>query len=194
VHHLTGPENGGQHHVFCDVLDGEGKRIMGANLIATKGDLAPFLVKIDKPPHEAGTNFPLFKHDTATVAVHRPDAAPLPSDRVINLHTRHPDEEPGTTLYHHSFYVVFQETAGVLVQVTTLEETLRSEGEPLVMPLNPEAPLYRFARDHDLGERLTREYVVDHGGQRYEAQIYERGLVYAPLGQPDKIQVIPLEP
>jgi hypothetical protein len=34
----------------------------------------------------------------------------LPSDRVENLHTGHPDEAPGNTLFHHSFLVVFQRT------------------------------------------------------------------------------------
>jgi hypothetical protein len=38
----------------------------------------------------------------------------LPSDKVVNLHSGHPDEPGppawGNTLFHHSFYVVFQRT------------------------------------------------------------------------------------
>ena len=191
VHHLTGPENGGKHNIYCDALDEDGLRIQGSHLIATKGDLPSFLVKIDKPPQEPGTNFPMFKHDVATVAVHRPDETPLPSEKVINLHTGHPDEEPGNTLFHHSFFVVFQKTSGAAPPpVQTLEKTLWAEGEPLLIPLDRDSELFQFAQTHSLGERLTRLYLVEHGGQTFAAQIFEGGLVFAPLGQWDKIKVI----
>lgn len=190
VHHLTGAEGMGNHNVFADILDENGVRINGAHLIATNNDLPSFLVRIDKPPNEPGTNFPMFKNDTYRVAVHRPDDAPLPSDRVLNLHTRHPDEDPGATLFHHSFLVVFWKTGGVAPPVTTLEEILWDEGQPLIMPLDREAALYKFAQANNLGERLTREYVVEFEGRRYLAQIFEQGLVYAPVGQPDQTKIL----
>lgn len=189
VHHLTGPENMGNHNVFCDILDEEGHRIQGAHLLATNNNLPSSLIKIDKPPHEPGTNFPVFKNDTYTVAVHGPDHAPLPSERVINLHTRHPDEESGNTLFHHSFFVVFQKTGGAPI-VTTLEDTLWSDGESLIIPLDRDAGLFKFAQQNNLGARLTREYVVEFAGTRFVAQIFEEGLVYAPVGQWDEIKIL----
>ena len=189
VHHLTGAENVGRHHVFVDVLDEAGQRINGSQLLGTKGNLPPFLVRIDKPANEPGTNFPMFKNDVATVAVHWPAEAPLPSDKVVNLHTGHPDEEPGTTLFHHSFYMVFQKATAPPI-VRSLEEVLWEEGEQLVMPLDPEAELFKFARQQGLGERLTREYVIEHEGKSYVAQIYQGGLVYVPTDHSEEIKVL----
>ena len=40
--------------------------------------------------------------------VYAVEALGLPSDRVENMHTSHPDEPPGNTLFHHSFLVVYQ--------------------------------------------------------------------------------------
>jgi hypothetical protein len=71
----------------------------------------------------------------------------------------------------------------------TLVETLREAGEPLVIPLNPDAALYKVAREHNLGERLTGEYEATYEGQNYVAQLYEHGLVYVPIGLWDQTQV-----
>jgi hypothetical protein len=46
---------------------------------------------------------------------------------------------------------------------------------------------WKYARQHQLGERLTREYDVTYEGQEYRAQIYESGVVYAPIGEWDKV-------
>ncbi|UCC88683.1 MAG: peptidoglycan DD-metalloendopeptidase family protein [Anaerolineales bacterium] len=72
----------------------------------------------------------------------------------------------------------------------SLEETLRAIGEPLVIPLNPKAMLYKVARQNSLGERLTGEFEATYQDQCYVAQIYEKGLVYAPVGQWDQAQFI----
>ncbi len=104
VHHLTPEENGGRHHIFLDVLDEEGNRIMGAQVRVTWQD-GEQIVTIDKPANEPGANFPMWKGQICNV-----EGVGLPSDRVENLHTAHPDEAPGNTLFHHSFLVVFQRT------------------------------------------------------------------------------------
>lgn len=74
----------------------------------------------------------------------------------------------------------------------TLVETLQAVGEPLIIPLNPKAMLYKVAAQNNLGERLTGEYEVTYDDQSYVAQIYERGLVYAPVGQWDRTEVVPI--
>ena len=102
VHHLTPEENKGNHHIYLDVLDEAGARIQGAQLRVT-WDGGEQVVTIDKPANEPGANFPMWKYQICSV-----EAIGLPSDRVTNLHTGHPDEAPGNTLFHHSFAVTFQ--------------------------------------------------------------------------------------
>lgn len=121
IHHLTGPENGGNHHVYLDVLDEKGKRIEGARLMVINNGKVPYQVMIDKPTNEAGANIPMYFNDTLSVYV----AGDIPGDKVEGFHTRHEDEEPGTSRGHHSFYVVWQR------QVAT---------EPEPEPEEPEQP------------------------------------------------------
>ena len=102
VHHLTPEENQGRHHVFLDALDQEGAREYGARILATWDGGSQELV-IEKPENEPGANLPMFKWQIVAV-----EALGMPSDRVENLRTDHPDEAPGNTLFHHSFLVVFQ--------------------------------------------------------------------------------------
>jgi hypothetical protein len=108
VHHLSPVENHANHNVYVDLLDEDGNRIYGAKALMTwqggQGEAT-----IDKPENEPGTNFPLWKHQVGAV-----EGVGLPSDKVTNLHSGHPDEAGppawGNTLFHHSFYVVFQRT------------------------------------------------------------------------------------
>jgi hypothetical protein len=206
VHHLTGSENMGNHHVYIDVLDEEGRRINGSRLVLAQDGAAPLYAVVDKPANEAGTNFPMWSNTRATVAVQ--DA--LPSEAVTGLRSDHADEEVGNTWGHHSFYLVFQRTskpaetetgpdggtAQTPVEDTTpsgpsLEETIATAGQPLIIPLNPDAGFYKFAKQQDLGERLTNEYNVQHQGKNYRAQIYEKGIVYAEVGDWGNIKIIP---
>ena len=202
VHHLSGAENMGNHHVYCDVLDESGKRINGARLTLLQAGSPPVFAVVDKPASEAGTNFPLWKADRATVAVVWPDS-PLPSEQVTGLSSAHPDEEVGNTLFHHSFYVVFQRTNipaaeaditsehGGSATTLSLEETIRLVGQPQIIPLNPDAMFYKIGKEQELGERLTHEYDLEYEGKMYRAQIFERGIVYAPVGEWHKTAVIP---
>jgi hypothetical protein len=72
-----------------------------------------------------------------------------------------------------------------------LVEILRAAGQALLIPLNRKSKLYQTAQEQGLGERLTDEYEAMCGDQNYQAQIFEGGLVYAPAGQWDQIQVVP---
>lgn len=60
-----------------------------------------------------------------------------------------------------------------------------------IIPLNPNAPLYRYAREHNLGERLSVEFMILHAGVPYTAQAFERAVVYAPTGRWDQIDHVP---
>ena len=204
VHHLTGAENQGNHHIYCDVLDENGKRINGARLTLMQGAALPVFAVVDKPANEAGTNFPLWKADRATVAVVWPDTLALPSEQVVGLSSAHPDEQVGNTLFHHSFYIVFQRAAipaqgeeppieehGGITTTLSLDETIRLVGQPQIIPLNPDAMFYKIAKENGLGERLTAEYDLEYDGKAYRAQIFEKGIVYAPVGEWNKTAILP---
>lgn len=75
----------------------------------------------------------------------------------------------------------------------SLEEAIKAAGQSLIIPLNKDAMFYKFARQHGLGERLSPEYDLIHDNQSYRAQIYERGIVYAPVGRWDEVAFIPRE-
>lgn len=106
IHHLSGDENHGQHNVFCDVLDENGKRIERAVLVAANINHTINHLVIDKPLGEPGTNAPMHFGDTLEFYV----TGGPPSDHAKGFHIRHEDEEAGTTRGHHSFYVVWQRT------------------------------------------------------------------------------------
>lgn len=110
VRHLTGAENMGNHHAYCNVVDEAGNRVKGARLMLSQEGQEPVYAIIDKPDNEAGTNFPLFSSNLASVQVLWPEAFPYPSDTVQGIRTTHPDEETGNTWGHHSFLTEWQLT------------------------------------------------------------------------------------
>lgn len=107
IHHLSGAENHGQHNVFCDAIDEQGRRLHGTKLVVLNANNTINHVVIDKGENEPGTNAPMHWDDTLEFYV---AAGGLPSDRAKGFHIRHEDEEPGTTRGHHSFYIVWQRT------------------------------------------------------------------------------------
>ncbi len=104
VHHLTPEENSGRHHIFLDAVDEAGNRLYGT-LFTISWDGGSDTVVIEHQPPEPGANFPMWKWQVCSV-----EGVGAPSDRVINLHTAHPDEAPGNTLFHHSFAITYLRT------------------------------------------------------------------------------------
>jgi hypothetical protein len=123
VHHLTPEENGGNHHIYLDVCDGAagtgqyGARVNNARLRVT-WDGGEQIVAVDKPANEPGTNFPMWKWQVCAVECLGLQGQEIPSDRVTGLHTGHPDEAPGNTLFHHSFQVTFVKSQAAEVVYT----------------------------------------------------------------------------
>ncbi len=106
IRHLPPEENNGRHHLFFDALDAAGQRAFGARvLISWTGGSRE--VVIDKPLPEPGANEPLWAKQVVSA-----EALGLPSERAENLHTGHPDEAAGNTLFHHSFEIVFRRVSG----------------------------------------------------------------------------------
>lgn len=106
IRHLNGDENRGNHHVYVDVLDEQGKRIKGARIGILNSNLPPVYAVIDKPDNEPGANAPMSSGDLLALYVH----GEHPSEKAQGFRSTHPDEPPGNTWGHHSFYVVFQKT------------------------------------------------------------------------------------
>ncbi len=104
VHHLTPEENKGRHHIFLDAVDEEGNRLYGS-LFTISWDGGNDTVVIESEPPDPGANFPMWKWQICSV-----EGVGAPSDRVINLHTAHPDEAPGNSLFHHSFAITYLRT------------------------------------------------------------------------------------
>ncbi len=109
VHHLTPEENRGRHHIFIEAWKPDGTRAFGSRARVT-WEGGEQVVPVDKPLTEPGANFPMWKWQVCSV-----EMMDLPSDKVHNLRTDHPDEPnpdgttSGNTLFHHSFLVEFQQ-------------------------------------------------------------------------------------
>jgi hypothetical protein len=117
VHHLAPEENNGNHHIYFDLRDPslsepaadtgpDGPRVYNARARVT-WDGGEQTVVIDKPANEPGGNFPMWKWQVCAMQALGLPGAELPSDRVTGIHTGHPDEATGNTLFHHSFIVTF---------------------------------------------------------------------------------------
>jgi len=120
IHHLFPRENFSKHHVYLEALDENGRRIKlphawaGWTWEGRQGHERADPVSLDKPEYETAGNIAMHFGQTVSVWIKGLGRdANEKSDRVENLHTRHPDEPlpDGSllnTLGHHSFYVVFQ--------------------------------------------------------------------------------------
>ena len=126
VHHLDQSENVGNHHLWGDVLGENGNRLRGARVTTHReGGPDPLYIAVDKPDNEPGFNCPLWQGEVVDAAVGALDGQPVLSDRIRGLRTDWPDEPPGNTWFHHSFYVVWR---------------ARSATQPVPMPIPVPTP------------------------------------------------------
>ncbi len=114
VHHLTGAENNGNHHLYLEALDENGIRV-GKSFVGWTwegrqlGQRADPAV-LDKPRNEPYGNIGIFNATLSAWMLGSDINARDRSDMVVGVHYKHADEEMGNTWGHHSFYVVFQQT------------------------------------------------------------------------------------
>lgn len=120
IHHLLPEENMSNRNVFMDGLDEQGNRIKNPIIWAgwtwegiqdhERADPTP----LDKPDAETAGNISVGANQKVSVWIKgRSRASNDKSDKVVGLHTGHPDEvlpdgRKLNTWGHHSFYVVFQ--------------------------------------------------------------------------------------
>jgi len=115
--HLEPWENLGRHNIYVTALDESGNRVRDPNIKigwtweGRRDDEAAEPLALDKQDGEPPGNVPLYSPGMkATVWI---EDRVNPSDRVVNLHTNHPDElgpngEIWNSIGHHSFNLVFQ--------------------------------------------------------------------------------------
>jgi hypothetical protein len=88
---------GGDHNIFIEVIDENGKRLVGAKAIVRNGGTANLIIE-DKPFPEYGANFPMYGMTGSYTAF----ADGLPSDQVVGM---------GLPMkWHVSFFLTFQRT------------------------------------------------------------------------------------
>ena len=96
-------EAGGKHHIYIEVIDAEGERIVGQAVVVEWSTGSVTLYIEDKPPPEYGANFPMY--DTlGSYDVLVGDGEP--TDRMAGLGLGTP-EQPDFTI-HTCFYLTFQ--------------------------------------------------------------------------------------
>lgn len=96
-------ESAGLHHIFFDVLDQAGERVMGQPVVVT-WPTGSVTILIDKPPSEWGTNFPMY-HTLGAYDAYV--GGGWPSDRVVGLGMGTPANPD--VKFHTSFYLTFQQ-------------------------------------------------------------------------------------
>lgn len=60
----------------------------------------------------------------------------------------------------------------------------------MIILLNLDKIFFKSAKEKGRGEQLSREYDMEYEGNRYRAQIFERSIVYAPVTDWHKTDVI----
>lgn len=126
VRKLTPDENKGKHHVYINVLDENGNRIIDSNLKIGWGwegqrqdeNAPPYL--LDKNEQYAA-NVPIWRGQIISVWVEGE-----PSDIVKGMHTSHPaeigsDGKAGSDYGHHSFEVIFEYSNSVILPEPPIE-------------------------------------------------------------------------
>ena len=78
-------------------------------------------------------------------------------------------------------------------KLAALHQAVLDAAQPYLIPLNPDAALYKYGRQHDLGERISAEFTFEHEGTEYAAQAFEKGVVYVPVGQWDQLDQVERE-
>jgi len=78
-------------------------------------------------------------------------------------------------------------------RLTALRKAVLEAASNYIIPLNPDAALYRYAQQHALGGRLSAEFTLDHHEVSYTAQAYERGVAYAPTGEWNHVAYVAYE-
>lgn len=68
-----------------------------------------------------------------------------------------------------------------------LKEALIARASKYIIPVNRSSRLFLYAYAHKLGDSLSAEFTLHYRGRKYRAQVYELGIVYVPVDDPEEI-------
>ncbi|MBW7884067.1 MAG: peptidoglycan DD-metalloendopeptidase family protein [Caldilineaceae bacterium] len=165
IHHLTPDENRDRHNAYIEALDEAGNRVQDGALRVGwiwegKSDGPAEPKRLDKPPGEPAADVPIEKNMTVTLWLEGDGA----SEQVAGLHTRHNDEHgPGggkNSLFHHSYYVVFQRTRGADGGPGTGDGEI-TEGAGEVDGETPVTPAFRFEAWPTVSRHIIQPFGVN---------------------------------
>jgi hypothetical protein len=171
-------QSGGQHHIFVDMMDEQGNRLVGSKArVSFGGNNVEVLVE-DKPAPEFGGNFAMFNAG----CTHSLEGIGLPSDRLDCLGLGSIEQRNFTI--HVNYLVTFQRATkgggggggggGGETPGESLQQALLQKGEAeRKIRLNPGAALQQVMLADDFIP-TSEEFDLTHGGAQYKGQIAER--------------------
>jgi hypothetical protein len=92
-------------------------------------------------------------------------------DDVVVLPPEEPPTEPGPTE----------------PVVPPLHQALLKAAQTYLSARSPKGYFDEYAQARGLGNRLTGDFTVEYSGVRYTAQVFQKGIVYAPVGEWDQV-------
>ncbi len=72
-------------------------------------------------------------------------------------------------------------------RLAALHKTVRKVAQSHIFPLDPDSPFHQYARQNNLGQRLSTRFTFKYEGVSIQAQAFEKGIAYAPTDQPDQM-------
>jgi hypothetical protein len=111
VCHLSGEENRGNGLLLIDILNESGKRIPGARALVSSSTGEEVVTIANSRGRVPIYAYGIEDGSPHAVEVLGLPAEMLPSERVGNIHSDHPEEPQGNSRLHHTFLVVFQKTS-----------------------------------------------------------------------------------
>jgi hypothetical protein len=169
-------QSGGEHHIFVDMMDEQGKRLVGSKARVNFGGNSVEVLIEDKPAPEFGGNFAMFNAGCS----HFLEGIGLPSDRLDCLGLGSIEQRNFTI--HVNYLVTFQRATkgngggggGGGTPGAALRQALLHKGEAeRKIKFNPNAALQQ-AILADGFIPTSEEFDLTHDGAQYKGQIAER--------------------
>ena len=170
--HLTGQQNGNNHHLFIDLIDLDGNRIYNHTPAlhlfyeweGMRDAEQPRPVQIDKPGTEPGANISMHWGQVLR-GFHINNIA---TEQFRGVHIRYENDGPGNDRGHHSHYIVLQKRQWkVTTPPTPTPDPIPDPDpvpDPTPVPVPPVGALaLRVKRDEVLGQPVDDEgYITLH--------------------------------
>lgn len=176
-------ESQGNRHIFVKILDKEGQPLADADFRVSNGGVG--LVKTKAAIDNYLGNYPMY----GAVGSYTVDVVQdgCPSDQIagVGLGTLEAPYDLASTSFVLTFQL-WEPGRDPFAEREPLESLLLETMQPLTIPLNKEALFWKYAHENGLGERLTAEYECLFEGERYRAQVYDKGIVYVRVGEWDE--------